>query len=259
MAEEKVIRAGDDEHVVLEHITKAKLDTIMKRFLGSKVSDPEISKWYMVKDGLHFMATSLGCAVDLHFHNKYAGKFVPITKETHYVKPAKGKDKEEVSDVIWEYVDIKDGKKKERLRTGDTLEFPDVAGLFDKYEAATFDKFFLDLGNLDDLITVHEVIEKLAKMSGKDFCAELNVGHGQLNIMTHDSPVQITYNVKIDSEAYLDSFYYNPTYMVAILKSIKDLKVDKVMMMVKEDSPILFYSANIDYIFKFAFNRVLTR
>ena len=218
MAEEKVIRAGDDEHVILEHITKAKLDTIMKRFLGSKVSDPEISKWYMVKDGLHFMATSLGCAVDLHFHNKYAGKFVPITNETHFVKPAKGKEKEEVSDVIWELVDIKDGKKKERLKTGDTLEFPDVEGLFRRYEAATFDSFSLDLGSVDDLITIHEAIEKLAKLSDKGFCCALSIEEGILNFRTHDCPVDLSYNYDTKVDINLKDFYYNPTYMIAILK-----------------------------------------
>ena len=130
-------RKDDGEKVKVNLIDMKKLITIMKRFCGSKATDEEITKWFYCKDGLHYMATNLGSSVDILFTNNFAGTYNPLG-ESYFTKPVK--DAEKV-DAIPLMVEVKDGKKKKLMDTGRKLDFPDVNGIFDKFNYLVYSFF----------------------------------------------------------------------------------------------------------------------
>lgn len=244
-----------EESVIVNYIDPKKLITIMKRFCGSKATDEEVTKFYKVEDGLHYMATTLGSSVDILFSNKYAGIYNQLG-ETYYTKPVKDAEK---LDAIPLMVEVKDGKKKKIMDTGRKIEFPDVRGIFDKHDLSTFGKLVMDKEEFDEMIMLHETIASMEKASGKSFTSILRVKDNKMLFTAYDTPYKFLYEkvVDIEGECNINTYFYNPNFFVDIFKSLKDLDVENVTIYLKQNSPILFESKNTEYVFKFAMNRKL--
>ena len=58
-----------------KYLDQKKLITILKRFLDTKASAPEIAKYFVVKDNMDFYATDYGCMIHLAFTNKWKDKW----------------------------------------------------------------------------------------------------------------------------------------------------------------------------------------
>ena len=245
------VRGDGKEKVKVNLIDEKKVKTIMKRFCGSKATDPEITRWYMVKDGLHYMATTLGSSVEIYFKNKFAGTYNPLGK-TYFTKPTKDA---EIVDAIEQYVEVKDGKKKKLMKTGHKLEFPDVHGIFDKLNLEEFNKVVFSSEEFDEMIQIHETMLSMEKLSGRSFTTVLRIKNNKLMFTVYDSPFKFMYEKIKETKAEVNTYFYNPTYMINIFKSLKDLGVEQVEMLIHPDQPILFQSSNLEYIFKFAMNR----
>ncbi|OIS74629.1 hypothetical protein [Bacillus licheniformis] len=258
---EKVIRASDNEEVKYDIIDFKKLTTVMKRFLGSKKSDPEVTKWYKVVDGLHFMATTLGSAVYILFKNKYAGTFNKATGKDFFVKPLSNGKQEEV-EAIPELEIVTEGKKKIERPTGRTLEYPDVVGLFNSFNLNDFHKVEIDVDDTDDFISVHEAMSKASKVGGPHNTAKMKIESNELLLKLHDSPIdfEFKYKIKSDNRFCFGDYHYDFDLMTAIFKSLKDLKPYKIEMYVRDiDHPVLFVGESTDYNFNFAIQRILVR
>lgn len=242
-------------------IDKKKLTTIMKRFLNSKKSDPEITKWYRVERGVDFMATTLGSAVQLLFHNKYAGRLSKNADKNYYVKPLP-KGEQEESDYIPEMETIKDGKKNITRPTGEKLDYPDVSGFFKNLNLNDYQKLEYDIKEIDNFISIHEAMSKASKVGGDYNTAEIEVIQGHLTFTLYDSPLnfECTFKSENEEEVHLDPYTYDFDLMISILKSLKDLSPDKIEMYVKDtESPIVFVGTTVDYHFYFAVHKKLVR
>lgn len=245
------VRGDGKEKVKVNLIDEKKLKAIMKRFCGSKATDEEVTKWYCCKDGLHYMATTLGSSVEIYFKNKFAGTYNPLG-ETYYTKPTKDA---EIVKAIEQYVEVKDGKKKKLMKTGHVLEFPDVHGIFDKFNLDEFGKVVFDAEEFDEIIQVHETMESMEKMSGRSFTSVLRIKDNKLFFTVYDTPFKFMYEKQKETNAEINTYFYNPTYVINIFKSLKDLGVDKVEMLIKPNQPILFQASSLEYLYKFALNR----
>ena len=242
-----------------KYLDQKKLITILKRFVDTKASAPEVAKYFKVKDNMDFYATDYGCMIALSFENKWKGGWNVAESGTKYVKM----DKEMTQyDRIPEYVTIKKGNKKEVLPTGEFVEYPDVEGLFSRFDVRKFGKMILGMEDVDKLIAIHEGIEVFRKVSGDYFACRMMADNGKLIISLNGTEgMELNYVTELKSSKFKTSkpFYYNPSYMVSILKSLKDLKIEKTMMFLNDDDPLLFYTKDIEYVFKFAFNRLLVK
>lgn len=250
-------RKGDGEEVKVNLIDMNKLITIMKRFCGSKANDEEVTKWFKCEDGLHYMATNLGSSVDILFTNNFAGTYNPLG-ETYFTKPVKGSEK---VDAIPLLVEVKDGKKKKMMDTGRKLEYPDVNGIFDRYNLDEFAKVVIGKDEFVEIITLHEVIEKMEKLSGDSFTSVLRMKDNKLSFTVYDAPLKFLYEkeVEIHGSGSVNLYFYNPSYFVNIFKSLKDLDVENVSIYMHDDKPILFLSKGSEYTYKFAMNKKLVR
>lgn len=250
-------RKDDGEKVKVNLIDMKKLITIMKRFCGSKATDEEITKWFYCKDGLHYMATNLGSSVDILFTNNFAGTYNPLG-ESYFTKPVK--DAEKV-DAIPLMVEVKDGKKKKLMDTGRKLDFPDVNGIFDKFNLDEFAKVVLTKEEFDEMISLHETMESMEKVSGDSFTSVLRIKNNKMLFTVYDTPYKFLYEKEVDINGLcsIRSYFYNPSYFVNIFKSLKDLDVKNVTIYLKENKPILFMSRSTEYTYKFAMNRKLVR
>jgi len=264
MTEGKVRRASDDEHIVFEPIDKKKLITVMKRFLGSKKSDPEVTKWFKVEGGVHYLATNLGSAVQILLHNRYAGSYTENEKPV-YIKPLSNENRE-VSDFIPEIETVSEGKKKKERKTGKALEFPDVRGMFRSYDLSMFYKIPLDMDAIADLIAVHEAMKAASKVGGDYNTAELNIYSGdnynRLKISLYDSPLSMSYWREFDSEQSFNfgAYHYDYELMIAVLKSLKDLESNYVNFYVRNIDDRLFFVGKANhYDLNFAIQRKLVR
>lgn len=258
---EKVERASDNEKVKSNLIDESKLTTIMKRFLGSKKSDPEITKWYKVENGINFMATNLGSAFKIYFKNKFEGSFTKGTGEYFFIKPGT-KGNFERTDAIPEIETVKDGKKNVERPTGKYLDYPDVSGMFKKYDFESFYKIEMPIGDIDDFISVHESMTSASKIGGPYNTACMNVVNNNLSIELYDSPLKFRWDYKLEEKDYfyIANYYYDFGLMLAILKSLKDLKPERIEMYIKDISqPIFFVGTTTEYHFNFAINRKLVR
>ena len=250
-------RKGDGEKVKVNLIDMKKLTTIMKRFCGSKATDEEVTKYYYCKDGLHYMATNLGSSVDILFTNNFAGTYNPLG-ESYFTKPVK--DAEKIS-AIPLMVEVKDGKKKKLMDTGRKLDFPDVNGIFDEFNLEEFTKVVLDKEEFDEMISVNETMESMEKVSGDSFTSILRLKENKLSFTVYDTPYKFLFEkeVEMNGTGSVDVYFYNPSYLVNIFKSLKDLDVKDVTIYFKENEPILFMSRSVEYTYKFAMNRKLVR
>lgn len=250
-----MVRKGDGEKVTKELISQSKLNTVLKRFLGSKATDEEVTKWYKCENGLHYMATNLGSSVDLLFTNNFAGTYNPLG-ETYYSKPSK--DAEKV-DGIDQYVEVKDGKKKKLMKTGHKLEYPDVKGLFDKYNLDDFGKITLTKDEFNEIISLHETMESMLKAYSNNSASVIKVNDGKISFTVYNTPYKFLFEKKVETNASVKYYFYNPTFMVNIFKSLKDLDVDTVDLYINNVDPILFVSKSNEYTFKFAMHRLIVR
>ncbi|QJT70433.1 hypothetical protein [Microcystis phage MaeS] len=259
---DKVQRASDNEKIKADLLDEKTIRTIMKRFLGSKVADPEVTKYFKIINGLHYAATNLGSAVLLYFKNKHDGTFNKGTGRTFYRKPLP-KDVNEDYDLIPEYETILEGKKKIQRATGGTLEYPDVEGMFAKYNIKDFQEIVISADDLLDFIAVHEAMVAASKIGGAYNTAEFNLYVTNFTIEMYDSPLNFIWGCDIAEdipvENLVQGYRYDFSLMVDVLKSLKDLKLETVSMYVKKENPILFVGETIEYKFQFALQRKLTK
>lgn len=254
-------RAKDGEKIKSALIDEKKLTTIMKRFLGTKEADPDITKYYRVENGINFMATTFGSAVQIYFNNRFEGTFTKGTGQNFFRKPLPKEQHEDV-DRIPEIEVIKDGAKKIKRLTGEYLEYPDISGMFKSYNLDEFCKIEMPSEDADKFIAVHEAMEKAAKVGGMYNTARMNLGRVTMDMSLHDSEVEFNWRYylpeKIDSFFTMEHYHYDFSLMISIFKSIKDLKVDKIEMYVKDmDHPILFVGKTVEYNYYFAIARKL--
>lgn len=259
---EKNQRAADGEKIKADLLDEKKLRTILKRFLGSKAADPEITKFYRIENGINYMATTLGSAVQIYFKNKYDGTYTKGTGENFFRKPLPN-DKHEDVKFIAEYEEITEGKKKIKKPTGATLDYPDIAGMFKSYNLDEFYEIFIPTDDLDKFIAVHESMEKAAKVAGDYNTTALNISTDRLYFRLHDSEVRFDWSYHlhdVDDNFFIKDYNYDFSLMIAILKSLKDLKPDQVKMYAKDkNSPLLFVGQTVEYNFNFAIQRKLVR
>lgn len=256
-------RAGDGEKVKFELLDEKKLKAIMKRFLGTKEADPEVTKYYRVENGINYMATTLGAAVQIYFKNKHEGTYTKGTGQNFFRKPLPS-DKSEDVQFIPEMETITEGKKKIKRATGNYLEYPDVVGMFNGFDLKEFQEILIPVDDADLFISVHEAMEKASKVGGSYNTAELTIDYEKLIFSLHDSPVLFHWSYMLeellDSSFAMDHYYYDFSIMVSIFKSLKDLKPDRIKMYVKDNqTPIVFTGETIEYNFNFAMQRKLVR
>lgn len=255
MAKKKVKLKDND------FFNEKKLNTIMKRFLNTKKTDPEETKWYYVENNVNFYATSLGASIEIAFQNRFENSYNKGDGENFFVQPAK---ETIVADYIPEMVEVGKGKNKETLPTGHSIPFPDVKGLFKKYDPKNYKRILVDEDFISEMISFHESLVSFLKLGGNYATAKISANGNKLIFGVHDikgmKNFKYEYEFKGDCfEVETEPFYYNPEYVVAILKALKDLKVNKTIMYFNAKDPILFYGKTIDYIYKFAFNKKLVR
>lgn len=254
-------RKGDGEKVKQNLIDEKVLTKVMKRFLGTKAADPDVTKYYRVENGLHYMATNIGSAIYLLFENKFDGSFTKGTGANFFRKPMPN-DKFEDVDFIPEMRAIKDGNKTIRKPTGRIHEYPDIKGMFAKHDLSTFQKIEFPADDLDQFIAIHEAMEKAAKVGGSYNTAVMNVSKTGIGIALHDSPLAFSWKYEQEQpeefDFYMTGYHYDFSFMTSIMKSLKDMKPDAVHMYVKDlDHPIIFSGRTTEYNFNFALNRKL--
>ena len=246
-----------DEEVKVELIPDKTLATIFKRFLETKKDANPVCKWVKVDKGINFLCTNLGSSIDIQFKNKFEGTYQP-TSDTYYIQYDKSKKIE--SDHIYETVEVKEGKTKKVMKTGHHIEFPDVAGLFNRYNPSNYKRILLTQEDIVDLIAYHEVVEKASKNGGQYFASRLEFDTDAIRFSVNDCKFDVKYSHIYTGDKFSSGYYYyDPSNMLNILKSLKDLKVEKTMMYFNGEDPTLFYSQNVDYIFKFAFHKKLVK
>jgi hypothetical protein len=260
---EKAQRAKDGEKIKADLLDEKKLKTILKRFLGSKAADPEITKYYRIENGIHYMATTLGSAVSIYFKNKHDGTFTSGTGQSFFRKPLPN-DKFEDVQAIAELEEIAEGKKKIKVPTGNYHEYPDISGMFNSYNLNEFFEVTIPLEDADQFIAVHEAMEKASNVGGNYNTAEIVVMSAERILITlYDSPVKFDWNYSFgesDKSFLLRNYHYDFSLMVSIFKSLKDLKPDRIKMYVKDNqTPILFVGETVEYNFNFAIQRKLVR
>lgn len=242
-----------------KYIDQKKLITILKRFLDTKATAPEIAKYFKVVDDLDFYATDYGCMISLSFENRWKGRWNISGEGTKYIKLDKSLTQ---YDRIPEYVTIKKGNKKEVLPTGEFLEYPPVETLFNQFDVNKFGKVILGQDEIETLIAIHEGIESFGKLSKDSFACRMVVGDSGMNISVNGvDGLALNYKVPVKKSNFAmnEPFFYNPSYMISVLKSLKDLKVEKTMLFLNEENPMLFFTKDLEYTFKFALNRLLAR
>ena len=250
-----------EEKIKKHMIDEKKLLTIMKRFLSTKESDPEVTKYFHVENGLHFSATTLGSAVSILFENRFDGKTLKGTGHNFYRKPLPNNKYEDVESIP-EIETVAVGKKKVKRQTGKFLEYPDVAAMFAKHDLNEFYEVTIQADDLDQFIAVHEGMEKVSKIGGMYNTAKITISNERLSFGLHDSPVKFDWSYEINQEEpfILENYHYDFSLMTAILKSLKDLKPDEVKMYVKDiNNPIIFRGAAVEYNYNFAINRKLVK
>lgn len=223
MTERKNPHKGIDEKV---------LATVMKKFLSTKKSDPENLKFYQVVDGVDYFATSMGSAVGIMFTNKYDFRDGTVS----YVKPLP-KDKKELAD--------------------DVPGFADVKGLFEQ-ELNGYEEIVIT--DIDKWIAIHETMVKTKPLSGMYGTAKMTIRDNKIIINLHDNEAKLYWKHPIESDYVMKPYFYDFELMLAIWKSIKDLKLDSVKLMVKNnESPLHFVASSVEYNFRFALNRKLVK
>lgn len=253
--------AAKKERITVGLLDEKKIKTIMKRFLGTKESDPDVTKYYKIENGINYMATTIGSAVQIYFKNKHDGRLIKGTGETFFRKPL-ANDKNEDVQAIPEMETITEGKKKIKRPTGNAIDFPDVSGMFQAFDMSQFYEINIKVEDIDDFIAVHEGMEKMSKLGGLYNTAEIMVTNERLRFHLHDSPVEFkwSYEIMQDDKFVLMSYHYDFSLMNSILKSLKDLKLDAIKMYVKDKgNPILFIGETSEYKFNFAINRKLVK
>lgn len=254
-------RAKAEEQVKANLIDEKKLVTIMKMFLGTKAADPDETKYFKVENGLNFMATTYGSAVQLLFKNKFEGSFNKGTGVTFFRKPLPKEQYEDV-EFIPEMETETVGKKKVQKPTGRIHEFPDVAGFFNSVDLEKFYKLEIPTEDAIQFVAIHEAMEKAAKVGGQYNTAVLSVVNNVLKIKLHDSPLEFTWSYEVGNNDffYMAEYHYDFALMTSIFKSLKDLKPDKIEIYMKDlREPILFIGNSSEYDYHFAIQRKLVR
>lgn len=211
---------------------KEKIPTIMKKMLSTKKSDPDGYKYYKEVDGVDYYAACLGMSAAIMLINKYDARKGTVK----FIKPL----------------------TKGNLETIDKLEsFPDVEGLFTKeldgYKGAM-------VTDIDKWIAVHESFGKLKNTNGNYPASKMVISEGKVKISLYDNEVESSWEYDIDTDVSLDEYFYDPELMLTIFKMIKDFKLEKVELMVKDNkSPLFFKGSDSEYIYNFALNRKLVK
>jgi hypothetical protein len=252
-------RKGDGEKVISEIIDEKLVVSVMKKFICTKAADPEELKWFKVEDGVDYFATTLGSAAGVFFKNKYD----PRSEGVKYIKPL-AKDQKEEATAIPEVISEKVGNKKVVKKTGNTVEYPDVRSMFDKYNLDEFTEIDIPVDDLKDFISIHEAMNKVSKIGGMYNTAEIVLASSQRMLLSlYDSPLRLEWNYDFHEELpegfLIRGYHYDYDLMTSVFKSLNDLKVDSIKMYMKDrDSPLFFVGKTVSYLFKFAVNKKLT-
>ncbi|AGY48705.1 hypothetical protein Staley_22 [Bacillus phage Staley] len=224
-------------------IDQSKLITVMKKFIGTRQSDPEHTKYFKIENNVDYLAVDLnnngGLAAHIYLKNRELWK-----KETGEVKFAipTSKDKVEFKASIPEYPDVK------------SVFHPDFLRGYNGYKIGDED--------VDKFIKVHESMEKIGKMSGKDFVTVLNTGTNFLLFTIAHSDVEFMWKYETEMTEGHDTYGYpyDPSIMVNAFKALKDLKAEGIKMFLKDNkSPIFFTAMDNDYEMNIAVQRKLMR
>ena len=242
-----------------DFFNEKKLNAVMKRFLNGKKEAPEQTKWYYCEGGVNFYATTLGSSVQIAFTNRFENSYNKKTNENFFVQPAK---EPIVADYIPEYVEVGKGKDKKVMPTGNAVEFPDVKGLFSKFNIKHFKRILITKELADEMNKLNETIISLMKLGGMYAGAFLYAKDNKLTFGVDDVKglKSFEYEIEFIGDKFNEQtlkFHYDPNYMTAILKTLKDLKAEKTIMYLSDTDPILFYGKDIEYIYKFAMQRKL--
>ena len=212
-----------------------KIDSIMKKFLSGKKGDPDNLKYYQVIDNVDYYATTVGSAAGVIFKNKYDKRDGSV----RYIQPLT-KGKREELDHIDDFYDIKD------------LFDVDLSGYYK-----------LIFGDIEKIIKIYEAIDKIKKYGGIYHSANFEITDSRLKIYNHHNDAASIYSIfDIDNQEKhnLSGYHHNPEYMLNIWKSIKDLKLNEVVIHYKNlDHPIFVVGEDTDYVYKFAINRLMVR
>jgi hypothetical protein len=207
--------------------------TIMKRFLSSKKDDPDWIKYFQAVDGVDFLATSDGSAVNLEFENKYDAR----SGEVKFLSPL---------------------PKGEMGEADDIPDYPNVKGVFDvnwsQYSSVT-------LTDITKLIHLHEAMHKVKTLGGSYHSAMMSINNVfGLEISLYDNAVEMNFVDDIGDVDVELNFTYDIELMIAILKGLKDLKVDSFEIHYRYSADRIFItSSNTGYNFKFALAEKMVR
>lgn len=211
-------------------ISGDKLNTIMKRFLSGKKDDPDIHKYYQVIDEYDYLVAAHGLAAWIYLRNKYD----KTTEGVKYIMPLPKKQVDEQA-----YIE----------------NYPDIKRVFD-IEFADYN--FIELNQINKLIHIHESMHKLKPYGTMYHSGVLSIGNGlAFELSCNEMELKLVEDIPVDGQL---EYHYDVEYMIAILKGLKDLKVDGFRLYYKtENDPLFFLSEDTEYEYRFAINRLLVR
>lgn len=224
-------------------LDKTKLISVMKKFIGTKKTDPEHTKYFKIENGIDYLAA------DMNNNNGIAAHI--------YLKNIELWKKEDGS-VIW----ATPANKDEITTIPSNPGYPDVKSLFHSNFLDGYNSYIIKDEDLDKFVKFHEAIEKIGKMSGNDFVAVLNTGKDFMFFTVGHSDVELYWKYETDPVQGEDTYGYpyDPSIMVNAFKALKDLKATDIKMHLKDNvSPIFFTAIDNDYEMNIAVQRKLTR
>ncbi|AKC02649.1 hypothetical protein CPT_Stills21 [Bacillus phage Stills] len=227
-------------------LDKKKLLAAMKRFIGTTQNDPEFTKYFKVENGIHYSATDMkkNNAIAAYIFLENIELWEKGTGVDYFAKPETGENIKTVSSIPG---------------------FPEVRGLFREGFLNGYNEVILNLDDLDDFIKLHEAMEKISKLSGKDFAAGFHVMDSEVCFWNVHSAVDFSYKYKTDvtfnADPKVHHFFYDPLVMVNIFKALKDLKtLTTLKMHIKDNkSPVFFTGNDHDYKVYMAIQRKIVR
>jgi hypothetical protein len=224
-------------------IDQTKLISVMKKFIGTRKTDPEYTKCFKIENNVDYLAADLinngGLAAHIYLKNRELWK-----KETGEVKFAFPKEKDKM-DIVQS-----------------VPEYPDVKSIFGPNFLEGYVGHKIKDDDVDKFIKIHEAMEKIAKMSSKDFVTVLNASNGRMLFTVAHSDVELSwiYNAEVEGSNNTFGYPYDPSIMVNAFKALKDLKAENIKMHLKDNnSPIFFTAIDNDYEMNIAVQRKLMR
>ena len=227
-------------------LNKKKLISVMKKFIATTDKAPEFSKYFKIENGIHYSATDMNANA-------------PIASYI-FLKNIELWEKGTGVDLFAKPVDT------EEITTVQSIPgYPEVRGLFKEGFLDGYNEVIIDFKDIDKFIKLHEGMEKISKLSGKDFAAGLHFMDSELCFWVCHSVVDLGYkypcDINFEADPKVHHFFYDPVVMLNILKSIKEFKdLETFSMHIKDHkSPIFFTGKDSDYEVYMAIQRKIVR